>query len=96
MLASMTDVKPMKSESERSAILNREVSKWIAKGWATETVSATQAVMVKTKRIGLFWNVLLVIITGGFWLIWIAYRALNRKQFRMVIFVNELGGIERR
>lgn len=44
------------SESQRSAILSREVAKYVGR-WASESVSATQAVMVKVKKIGLFWNV---------------------------------------
>jgi hypothetical protein len=93
----MTDAPtPTKSESERSAILSRVVADHVKKGWATETVSNTQAVLVKVKRIGWFWNLILVIITGGLWLIYIIYRALNRKTTRKVLFVNELGIVEER
>lgn len=87
---------PTLTESQRSDILSRTVAGYVKKGWATESVSSTQAVLVKTKRIGLFLNLFLVVITAGIWLIWIIYRALNRKTTRLVLFVNELGVVETR
>lgn len=84
------------TESQRSDILSRTVANYVRSGWATESVSSTQAVLMKVKKIGLFWNVLLTVVTGGIWLIVIIYRALNRKTKRLVLFVNELGNVEKR
>ena len=100
-LGAMTDTNPTQeatalTDAQRADILSREVAKYVRAGWATETVSTTQAVLIKIKRIGWFWNIILVLITGGLWLIYIIYRALNRKSTRLVLFVNELGQIEKR
>jgi hypothetical protein len=100
-LGTMTDTNPTQevtalTDAQRADILSREVAKYVRSGWATETVSTTQAVLIKTKRIGWFWNIILVVITGGLWLIYIIYRALNRKSKRLVLFVNELGQVEKR
>jgi hypothetical protein len=84
------------TESQRADILSREVAKYVRSGWATESVSNTQAVLVKVKRIGWFFNLILVLITAGLWLIYVIYRALNRKSTRLVLFVNEFGQVERR
>lgn len=96
----MTDTAPVApaplSDSQRADILARELATCARKGYATESISTTSAVVVKTKRIGIFWNVVLLLITGGLWIIYIIYRALNRKKDRVVLFVNELGGVERR
>jgi len=90
----MTD--PALSDSQRSDILSRTVADYARKGWATESISNTQAVMVKTKRIGWFWNLILTLITAGIWLIFVIYRALNRKTKRVVLFVTEQGKVETR
>lgn len=96
----MTDTAPVApapiSDSQRSDILAREVAAYARKGYATESISATSAVVVKTKRIGIFWNVVLLFFTAGLWIIYIVYRALNRKKDRVVLFVNEFGTVERR
>jgi hypothetical protein len=84
------------SESERAAILNGEVAKWARAGWSVQSVMAGQAILQRNTRIGLFWNVLLSIVTAGIWLIVVAYRALNRKQQTMVITVDAYGKLNRR
>jgi hypothetical protein len=90
----MTD--PILTDSQRSDILSRSVATYARKGWATESLSSTQAVLVKTKRIGWFWNLILVLLTAGLWLIYVIYRALNRKTKRVVLFVTEQGKVETR
>jgi hypothetical protein len=92
----MTDVNPAAaaiSESARSQILNAEVARYAKHGWTVETASAGQAVLSKNKRIGWFWNLILVILTGGLWLIYIVYRALNRKKLTAIITVDEYGRV---
>lgn len=84
------------SEAQRAEILNGAVAGYVRKGWAAEAISGTQAVLVKTKRIGWFWNLILVLVTFGLWLIYVIYRALNRKQKRVVLFVDERGQVHTR
>ena len=92
----MTDVNsaaaPL-SEAARSQILNAEVAKYAKRGWTVETAAGGQAVLSKNKRIGWFWNLILVILTGGLWLIYVIYRALNRKKLTAIITVDEFGRV---
>ena len=54
-----------------------------------------QAVLSKNKRMGWFWNTVLVLITGGLWLIYVIYRALNRKKDTVVVTVDQYGKVRR-
>jgi hypothetical protein len=81
------------SEAARTQILNAEVAMYAKHGWTVETATAGQAVLSKNKRIGWFWNLILVILTGGLWLIYIVYRALNRKKITAIITVDEFGRV---
>src|SRR5918993_264511 len=68
----MTDVNSAAGpvpEATRSQLLNAEVAKYVRQGWTAETTTAGQAVLSKNKRIGWFWNLILVGLTGGLWLI---------------------------
>jgi hypothetical protein len=92
----MTDVNAARAslpDDTRSQILNAEVARWAQRGWTVETVAAGQAVLSKNKRIGWFWNLILVIITGGLWLIYVVYRALNRKKLTAIITVDPYGNV---
>ena len=80
----------------RQAILDAEVAKAVRHGWSVQSVSPAQAVLSRTKRIGFFWNLVLCVVTGFLWLIWIAYRALNRKTRTLVIAVDAYGRVTRR
>lgn len=77
----------------RAQILNAEVAKYAQRGWTVQTVSAGQAVLSKTRRMGWFWNLLLVLVTGGLWLIYVIYRALNRKVDTLIITVDAQGSV---
>lgn len=76
-------------------LLDAEVAALVAKGYAVESRTETQAVLVRKRRIGLFWNVVLSIITSGVWLIVIAYRLINRKSDRVVLTVGADGRVRR-
>ena len=92
----MTDVNAAPAalpDDTRSQILNAEVAKYAKRGWTVETVSGGQAVLTKNKRIGWFWNLVLVILTGGLWLIYVIYRALNRKKLTAIITVDPYGKV---
>lgn len=81
------------SDESRAQLLNAEVAKYAQRGWTVQSVAAGQAVVSKNKRIGWFWNLILVILTGGLWLIYVVYRALNRKVQTVVITVEPTGRI---
>lgn len=73
--------------SEAGAALDSEVARLVSQGYAVEARTESQAILVKKRRIGLFWNVVLSVITSGIWLIVIAYRLINRKADRVVLTV---------
>ncbi|MEF3404488.1 hypothetical protein [Agromyces sp. CCNWLW203] len=81
------------SDESRAQLLNAEVARYAQRGWTVQSVAAGQAVVSKNKRIGWFWNLILVILTGGLWLIYVVYRALNRKVMTVVITVDPAGRI---
>ena len=81
------------SDESRAQLLNAEVAKYAQRGWTVQSVAAGQAVVSKNKRIGWFWNLILVLVTGGLWLIYVVYRALNRKVETVVISVDPAGRI---
>lgn len=81
---------------QRADILNREVSRWVSNGWGTESVTSTQAVLFKKRKARILLNLLLTVITGGLWgIVWIVL-AIRGGGKRQVLFVNELGNIEKR
>lgn len=84
------------SEESRAQILNGEVAKYAARGYMVQSQGAGQAVLSKNKRMGWFWNTLITVLTGGLWLIYVIYRALNRKTETLVITVDAHGKISRR
>ena len=92
----MTDVNSAAGpvpEATRSQLLTAEVANYVKQGWTVETITAGQAVLSKNKRIGWFWNLILVILTGGLWLIYVVYRALNRKKLTAIITVDQYGNV---
>lgn len=66
-------------------MLDQKVAEYVAKGWAVESRTDSQAVMTKKSRIGWFWNIVLSVFTGGLWLIVVLYKVLNRKVERVVL-----------
>lgn len=77
-------------------VLNEEVAKYVSRGYTVQSVGAGQAVLSKNKRIGWFWNTLLVLLTAGLWLIYVIYKALNRKQSTVIVTVDAYGKVSRR
>ena len=81
------------SDEARTQMLSTEVARYVQRGWTVQTFTAGQAVLSKNKRIGWFWNLILIILTGGLWLIYVAYRALNRKKLTTVVTVDASGRV---
>jgi hypothetical protein len=92
----MTDVNSAAAplpEATRAQILNAEVAEYVKRGWTVESTGSGQAVLSKNKRIGWFWNLILILLTGGLWLIYVVYRALNRKKLTAIITVDATGRV---
>lgn len=81
------------SEAARAQLLNNEVAKYARQGWTVQAVSAGQAVLSRVRRMGWFWNTVLVFVTAGLWLIYVIYRALNRKRDTLIIMVDAYGRV---
>ena len=77
----------------REQILNTEVAKHVSRGYHVQSVSQGQAVLSKNKRMGWFWNTVLTLLTGGLWLIYVIYRALNRKAETVIVTVDVCGKV---
>lgn len=67
------------------SLLDQKVAEYVAKGYAVESRTESQAVMTRKKRIGWFWNLLLTVITGGIWLVVVFFKLVNRKTERVVL-----------
>jgi hypothetical protein len=83
---------PLSSEAI-TATLNAEVARLASKGWTVNSVAGSQAVLQRKKRIGVFWNLLLAILTGGLWLIVVIVRLVNRKIETRVLTVDAFGKV---
>lgn len=92
----MTDAPAVMSAEQRETILNKRIADYTRKGWTVQSVTTGQAILTKNKRIGWFWNTVLVLITAGLWLIYVIYRALNRKNDTVVINVDAYGKVTTR
>jgi hypothetical protein len=83
------------SPDQKQPILAGAVTQWAANGWTVNFVNAHQAVLKRIRRMGWFWNTVAVLLTGGLWLIYVIYRALNRLTDTAVLAVDEFGNIRR-
>ena len=66
-------------------MLDQKVAAYVAKGWAVESRTESQAVVSRKSRIGWFWNIVLSVLTGGLWLIVVLFKVINRKVERVVL-----------
>lgn len=83
------------SEAQKAASLNQEVAHYARLGWTVQHASPTQVVLSRVARMGWFWNLILVLLTAGLWLIYVIYRALNRKAQSMTLTVDDFGRVHR-
>jgi hypothetical protein len=81
------------TEEARAQILNGEIARYVQQGWSVQNVGPGQAVLSKVRRMGWFWNTIGVLITAGLWLIYVIYRALNRKRDTLVVTVDSYGQV---
>ncbi|WP_350348006.1 hypothetical protein ABIQ69_15410 [Agromyces sp. G08B096] len=85
--------RPTLSDEARAQVLNAEVAKYATKGWNVQTATAGQAVLSKNKRIGWFWNLVLIFLTAGIWGIVVIVRIVNRKKNTLIITVDAYGKV---
>jgi len=80
---------------QRAELLDYEVARFALKGWTVSSVTGTQAVLQRKKRIGFWGNLVLMFLTWGLWLIVVALRILNRKIESLVLTVDHHGRVSR-
>lgn len=78
-----------------NSAIDAEVAGYVSRGYGVESRTRSQVVMVRTRRIGWFWNTILVLVTGGLWLIYVVYRLANRKVDRVVLTDAGGGSVKR-
>ncbi|MFN3865932.1 MAG: hypothetical protein ACK4MD_04370 [Demequina sp.] len=78
-----------------NAAMDAEVARYVARGYGVESRTRSQVVLVRTRRMGWFWNSILVLVTGGLWLIYVVYRLANRKVDRVVLTSSGRGSFRR-
>lgn len=84
------------TSEQRSEVLNVEVARYASKGWTVSSVTSTQAVLQRKKKIGLWLNLILSLLTAGFWLIVVLVRVINRKVESLILSVDVDGKVSRK
>lgn len=84
-----------RSIEERTEILQREIARYVGKGYQVQSSTQTQAVLSKKKRIRLVTHILIAVLTFGVWLLVPLWQIVNRKQITISIYVDEFGSVKR-
>ena len=82
------------TEAQRGAVLERAVDAYVQEGYRLESLSSWQAVVTRRQRVRVGVNLLLTIVTAGFWLVILALRLLNWPVDRAVLTVDEHGVLD--
>ena len=80
---------------QRQEILQLEIRKYVSRGYTVQSVSGTQAVLSKKKKIRLLTHIILSLLTVGFWLIIPLIQIINRKQSTVLLAVDPLGNVRK-
>lgn len=80
---------------QRQEILQIEIRKYVNRGYTVQSVSGTQAVLSKRKKIRLVTHIILSLLTFGFWLIIPLIQIINRKQSTILLAVDPLGNVRK-
>ena len=84
------------STEARTEVLNAEVARYAGKGWTVNSVQGSQAVLSRKKKVGLWLNLILSVLTGGLWLIVVLVKVVNRKVESLIVNVDAYGKVSRR
>ena len=82
------------SDEERRSILDRAVTKYVQHGYSVRSNTGRQAVVAKRQSVNVPLNLVLAILTGGFWLILLAIRLLSWPTDLVVLSVDESGELQ--
>jgi len=82
------------TDAERRAELVKRLRKYRSDGYAVElSADGFTATLSRKRKLGLWLNLILTILTAGLWLIVVAIKLVNRKTETVVLFVDEAGKI---
>lgn len=80
---------------QRQEILQMEIRKYVSLGYTVQSISGTQAVVSKKKKIRVLMHLVLALLTFGFWLIIPLIQIINRKQSTILLSVDALGNVRK-
>jgi hypothetical protein len=76
---------------QRQAILQNEIRDYVSRGYSVQSVTSTQAVLSKRKKVKVITHLFLAFVTVGFWLIIPLIQIINRKQYTVILTVDSFG-----
>ena len=76
--------------------MNAAVASYASDGWTVSSVTGTQAILQRKRKIGWFWNIVLTVVTGGLWLIVVIVKVVNRKIETVTLTVDQSGRVNKR
>lgn len=82
------------SLSQRQEILQKEIEKWVSRGYSLESRTETRAVLSRKKKIRLITHLLIALLTAGIWLLVVLWQVINRKSQTVTISVDERGRVK--
>ena len=85
---------PTKTEVERRAALERATTAYVQEGYKLDSLTSWQAVLSRRQRVRIGVNLVLTLLTAGFWLIILALRLLNWPMDRVVLTIDEHGKLD--
>ena len=80
---------------QRQEILQLEIRKYVSRGYTVQSISGTQAVLSKKKKIRVLMHIVLALLTFGLWLIIPLIQIINRKQSTILLAVDQLGNVRK-
>lgn len=80
---------------QRQEILQREIEKWVSKGFSVESSTETRAILSKKKKIRLIIHLVIALLTAGIWLLIVLWQVINRKSQTVIISVDEQGRVKK-
>ena len=80
---------------QRRNLLQREIVKFVNQGYQVQSITDTQVVLSKKKKIRLITHIVIALLTAGIWLIVPLIQIINRKQNTIVLSVDEFGNIRK-
>lgn len=79
------------SQEQLDDIMFTRVSALAREGWQVESKTNNSVILSRPKKIGFWLNLLLCLLTGGLWLIYVIYRLINRQRESYTVRITKDG-----